>query len=153
MHVMTKYLDTRSAAINALQDFALMEQAATMPTSELEAGLRGDLTSPASPRLDGMPHSSNPTAGEARLCATLDKIDLLHERQREAREYLDWFLPAWALLTDDERYLLEAFFLTEGSREDAVTAVSERFYIERSSAHDKKNRALRKFATALYGKL
>ena len=26
MHVMTKYLDTRKAAISALQDFAVMEQ-------------------------------------------------------------------------------------------------------------------------------
>ena len=153
MHVMTKYLDTRAAAINALQDFALMEQAAELPASAIEAELRGDLTSPSTSRTDGMPRSNNPTAGVSRVCATLDKIDLLHERKREAREYLDWFLPAWALLTDDERYLLETFFLTEGSREDAVTAVSERFYIERSSAHDKKNRALRKFATALYGKL
>ncbi|MEW6903247.1 hypothetical protein V3M63_06565 [Trueperella pyogenes] len=153
MHVMTKYLDTRAAAINALQDFALMEQAAALNATGIEDELRADLVSPPTNRADGMPRTNNPKAGEARLCATLDKIDLLHERKREAREYLDWFLPAWALLTDDERYLLEAFFLSEGSREDAVTAVSERFYIERSSAHDKKNRALRKFATALYGKL
>lgn len=153
MHVMTKYLDTRSAGINALQDFALMEQAANLPAAQVEADLRADLIAPPTSKLDGMPRASNPTAGEARVCATLDKIDLLHERQREARQYLGWFLPAWQALTEDERYVLEAFFLTEGSRDEAVTSVSERFYIERSSAHDKKNRALRRFATALYGKL
>ena len=99
MHVMTKYLDTRAAAINALQDFALMEQAAELPVSAIEAELRGDLTSPSTSRADGMPRSNDPTAGVSRVCATLDKIDMLHERKREAREYLDWFLPAWALLS------------------------------------------------------
>ena len=77
MHVMTKYLDTRAAAINALQDFALMEQAAELPTSAIEAELRGDLASPSTSRTDGMPRSNNPTAGVSRVCATLDKIDLL----------------------------------------------------------------------------
>ena len=34
MHVMTKYLDTRKAAVAALQDFAVMEQVIeTTPTS------------------------------------------------------------------------------------------------------------------------
>lgn len=151
MHVMTKYLDTRKAAINALQDFALMEQLANLPTKEVAGQLRSDLTTPASPRLDGMPASHDLKAGETRVCATLDKIDLMDERQRQAREYMDWFLPAWALLTDDERFVLEAYFLTEGSREEAIEKISDRFYIEWTSAHDKKSRALRRLATALYG--
>lgn len=32
MHVMTKYLDTRAAAISALQDFSLMESLAQSPS-------------------------------------------------------------------------------------------------------------------------
>ena len=152
MSVIWKYLKKRSGAIDAIRDYDSMQFIIENTSEDIKQAYAA-MTSLHPSGFDGMPHSSNPTAGEARLCATLDKIDLLHDRKREARQYLDWFLPAWALLTDDERYILEAFFLTEGSREDAVTAVSERFYIERSSAHDKKNRALRKFATALYGKL
>ena len=151
MHVMTKYLDTRKAAISALEDFTLMESLAELPTEEMGDQMRADLQAPASPRLDGMPGSHDPKAGEARVCATLDKIDFLGERRRQAREYLDWFLPAWAVLTDDERFVLETYFLGEGSREEAIEKISDHFYIERTSAHDKKNRALRRFAAALYG--
>lgn len=47
--------------------------------------------------------------------------------------------------------MLEAFFLGEGSQEDAVNLVCDRFYVERSTAHQKKSRALGRLATALYG--
>ncbi|MSS85331.1 hypothetical protein FYJ24_11330 [Actinomycetaceae bacterium WB03_NA08] len=151
MHVMTKYLDTRKAAINALEDFALMENLAELPAEEMGEQLRADLEAPASPRLDGMPGAHDPKAGEARVCATLDKIDFLGERRRQAREYLDWFLPAWARLTDDERFVLETFFLGNGSQEEAVERISDHFYVERSSAYRRKNRALERFAKALYG--
>lgn len=151
MHVMTKYLDTRKAAIAAMQDYPIMEHAAEQ-TSEVADQLRSDLVHPASPRLDGMPRHANPHAGENRIAATLDKIDLLAERQREACEYLAWFLPAWALLSEDDRFVLEGFFLAEGSQDERVTAIADHFYIERDSVYRRKNRALDRLANALYGK-
>lgn len=151
MHVMTKYIDTRKAAIAALQDFPLME-AAVEATSHVADQLREDLTSPASPRLDGMPRHTDPRAGENRLAATLDKIDLLAERQHQARQYMDWFLPAWGLLSEDDRVVLEGFFLAEGTQDERVMAIADHFYIERDSVYRKKNRALDRLADALYGK-
>ena len=40
MHVMTKYLDTRKAAISALQDFAVMEQ--IIDTTDEQDSLLGE---------------------------------------------------------------------------------------------------------------
>ncbi|MGJ9482421.1 hypothetical protein ACRQDV_08765 [Actinotignum sp. GS-2025e] len=150
MHVMTKYLDTRKAAIAALQDYPFMEQAAD-DASHVAGELRADLVNLPSPQFDGTPRHTNPHAGENRIVATLDKIDLLAERRRQARQYLDWFLPAWGLLSEDDRFVLEAFFLGEGSQENAVNLVCDHFYVERTTAHQKKSRALRRLATALYG--
>lgn len=152
MHVMTKYLDTRKAAIAALQDFPVMEHLAEQ-TSHVADDLRADLTMPASPRLDGTPRHVNPQATENRIAATLDKIDLLAERQRQARQYMDWFLPAWGLLSENDRYVLEAFFLGDGPQEDAVNQVCDHFYVERSTAYQKKSRAVGRLANALYGRL
>ncbi|WIK63927.1 hypothetical protein [Gleimia hominis] len=56
------------------------------------------------------PRSDDPHAGEQRLSATLDQIDLYRERYGQARQYLDWFLPAWQVLSEDDRYVLENFF-------------------------------------------
>lgn len=54
MHVMTKYLDTRKAAIAALQDYAVMEQIIESTDEQIKAAY-ADAASPASPRMDGTP--------------------------------------------------------------------------------------------------
>lgn len=151
MHVMTKYLDTKKAAIAALQDFHLMEATAEDAT-RLADQLKDDLSQPASPAIDGMPRQPNPHASENRIIATLDKIDLLAERRRQAREYLEWFLPAWGLLREEDRIVLEGFFLGEGNQDERVTILADRFYIERDSVYRRKNRALDRLADALYGR-
>lgn len=139
-------------ALAALQDFHLMEANADENTEQTAEQLRDKLASPASPRMDGMPHNNSPHAGEQRIAATLDKIDLLIERKRQAMEDLEWFLPVWALLSEDDRIMLQAFFLGEGSQEDAVGQVCNHFYVERTTAHQKKSRTLFRLATALYGR-
>ncbi len=150
MHVMTKYLDTRKAAIAALQDFAVMEQVIETTDQQVKDAY-DDLASPASPRMDGTPPSGDLHAGERRIAATLDRIDLYRARYVQARQYMDWFLPAWEILSEDDRFVLEAFFLGSGSQDDAVQGVCDRFYVERTSAYQKKSRALGRLAAALYG--
>lgn len=150
MHVMTKYLDTRKAAIAALQDYAAMDNIIETTDEQIKRTY-ADATSPASPRLDGTPPSGDLHAGEARIAATLDRIDIYRARYKQAVQYMDWFLPAWQLLSDDDRFVLEAFFLTDGTREDSIDHVCNHFYVERDTAYRKKNRALDRFATALYG--
>ncbi|WP_374064549.1 hypothetical protein ABMV07_09800 [Corynebacterium belfantii] len=153
MHVMTKYLDTRKAAICALEDYPRMEQAAGQDTSAEADQLREDLTSPTSARITGVHlHAKDPHAGEHRIAATLDKINLLAAREKEAREYLDWFLPVWAILSEDDRFVLENFFLGEGSQDERVAMIGDHFYIQRDSVYRRKNRALDRLATALYGR-
>ncbi|XCB30979.1 hypothetical protein RQN30_03185 [Arcanobacterium hippocoleae] len=147
---MTKYLDIRKAAIAALQDYPAMDELANQ-TSNLEIEqIRQDLESPGSPRLDGMPKTSNPHAGETRIAAGLDEIDLIQARTVQAKQYLEWFDAAWARLTDDDRYVLEGFFLSQGSQEEAVQELADHYYVERDSIYRKKNRALDRLATLLY---
>lgn len=66
MHVMTKYLDTRKAAISTLEDYPLMEQATSQDTQAEANQLREDLARPTSPKITGMPRSRDPHAGERR---------------------------------------------------------------------------------------
>ncbi|MFA1532913.1 hypothetical protein [Corynebacterium belfantii] len=60
-----------------------MEQAAGQDTSAEADQLREDLTSPTSARITGVPHAKDPHAGEHRIAATLDKINLLAARERK----------------------------------------------------------------------
>src|SRR5690625_634103 len=111
------------------------------------------MLSPSAPVNDGMPSVQNPKANENRIAYSIDKIDVLKERLRQAIEYMNWFQPAWDELTEDEQFVLYEFYMVEDqSRTDAVHTICDYFKIERSSAYNKKNRALERLTLLLYGK-
>ena len=148
MSIMWKYLDKRAAAIKAISDYDNMQF--IIHNTKDEITVENDrMVGVGSPNMDGMPHAHNPQAGEERILDGIEKIDILKERYRQAVEYMDWFQPAWDGLTEDDKYVLECFYQTESSD---VNLICDHFGIERSSAYNKKNRALDKLVTRLYGK-
>ena len=152
MSIVWQYLDKRAAAINALKDYSSMKYIIEH-TDEDIATLNEEMSSPASPVINGMPSTHDPKAGEKRLIACINEIDVLKERYRQALEYMDWFQPAWDALTEDEQYVLKEFYLDDEQKQiDAVYNICDHFNIERSSAYNKKNRALQHLALLLYGK-
>ncbi len=152
MNIVWQYLDKKAAAINALKDYSSMKHIIENTEEDIEA-LNDRMTSPQSPVIDGMPSVHDPKAGEKRVVACINEIDVLKERYRQALEYMDWFQPAWDALNDDERYVLKEFYLDEEQKQiDAVYNICDHFNIERSSAYNKKNRALHHLALLLYGK-
>jgi len=146
------YLDKRAAAVDALKDYSSMEYIIQNNPDDLEEATES-LTAVRTYMPDGMPKAKNPHAGEARLAATLDEIDVLKERYRRALEYMEWFGAAWNALNDDEQFILSEFYHNEDSRQaDAIGNICDRYSIERSSAYNKKNRALARLTLMLYGK-
>lgn len=59
MHVMTKYLDTRKAAISALQDFAVMEQIIDTTDEQIKTAY-DNVTTP--------PHRNSTECPATRIC-------------------------------------------------------------------------------------
>ena len=146
------YLDKKTAAIDALKDYASMEYIVDNCPDDL-AEVRERMTAIPSSAPTGMPRQKNPHSGETRLAASLDEIDVLKERYRRALEYMEWFRPAWDALSDDERLILSEFFLREDiSKTEAIGNISERLYIERSWVYKKKDAALTRLSLLLYGK-
>ena len=130
-HPIWDYFDYRKAAIGVLQDYAT--QAVILQQGDGYANeLKASLTSIGSPRFDG--------------------LDALKARNQKAQAYMDWFNPAWESLSDDDRLVLEVFFLDDLSAEDAAVKVAEHFYVERKTAFAKKQRALDRFARLLFGR-
>lgn len=151
MSIVWKYLDKRSAAVDALKDYSSMKFIIEHTDDEIKAAYQ-KMGGVSSPQYDGMPHSHNPQAGEDRIIKGIEEIDVLKERYRQAMEYMEWFVPAWNELTEDERYVLEVFYSDADSQTNAVYGICDHFGIERSSAYNRKNRALGKLVTLLYGK-
>jgi hypothetical protein len=153
MNIIWHYLDKRSAVVDALKDYDSMQYIIDHTDEEI-ATVHDDLSSIGSPALSDMPRGPhNPLAVENRIIAGIDEIDVLKERYRQAVEYMAWFQPAWNELSEDERYVLQAFYRSDDERQtDAVYDICDHFNIERSSAYNKKNRAVQHLALLLYGK-
>lgn len=151
MSIIWKYLDKRSATVEAIKDYSSM-QFIIEHTDEKIKEEQNKMVSLGSPRYNGMPHSHNPRAAEDRIIGGIEEIDVLKERYRQAVEYMEWFQPSWDQLTPDEQYVLEVFY-TEGYEDTSVVyAICDKYNIERSSAYNKKNRALQHLQVLLFGK-
>lgn len=146
-----RYVDRRAAAINALRDYQTMEAIIESTPDDLKA-IEANLPSLSSPILDGSRRAFNPTAVEDKILNHLERIDNRTRKYLQAKDYMAWFNPAWQALNDDERWMLEVFYLSEDEQRNAVDDICEHFAIERSSAYNKKNRALERFAALLYGR-
>lgn len=152
MSIIWKYLDKRSAAVDALKDYSNMKFIISNTDDEIRAAYE-KMSGVSSPQPDGMPHAHNPHAAEDRMVKGIEEIDVLRERYRQAVEYMAWFLPAWEELTEDDRYVLEAFYSEDNEYGSGLADdVADYFGIERASAYRRKNRALAKLTTLLFGK-
>ena len=150
MSIIWKYLDKRSATIAAIKDYSSMEFIINHTDEEITAE-REKMSSVGSPNWDGMPHTHNPNAAEDRIIKGIEEIDVLKERYRQAVEYMDWFLPAWRELSEEEQDLLETFY-GDPDEYGAVYVICDRYKIERSTAYNRKNRALSHLQVLLFGK-
>ena len=151
MNIVWQYLDKRAAAINALKDYSSMKYIIEH-TDEDIANLNEEMTSPASPVLNGMPSNNDPKAGEKRLIACINEIDVLKERYRQALEYMDWFQPAWDALSEDEQLILTEFFINNINKTDAISNIGDKLFLERAQVYRRKEKALNHLALLLYGK-
>lgn len=151
MNIIWKYLDKRSAAIDAIKDYSDMKFILEHTDEDIKAEY--EKVGVKSPQLDSLPGPHNPQATEERIVNSIDEIDVLKERYRQAVEYMAWFRPSWDALTEDERYVLTVFY---GERNEygarAAENVAEHYCIERASAYRRKNRALERVTLLLFGK-
>ena len=150
MHISWSFLDKRKGAIKAISAYDSMDFIVKHTDEEI-AAVRVKMEGIGSPNLDGMPHAHDPQAGEKRILQGIEEIDTIKERYRQAVEYMNWFKPAWDQLTEEERYVLETFYM-DAEESGAALTISEELNIERSSAYNKKNRALDHLTMLLYGK-
>lgn len=152
MSIAWQYLDKRSATVNALKDYESMKYVLAHAPKEI-ALIRFSMVKTDSPPLSNLPkNQGNVRNRENRVANHLDAIDILGERHSRAQEFCAWFEPAWAGLSEAERYVLSCFYLTETETLDCVSSICDHFHIERSSAYKKKDRALSHLALLLYGK-
>ena len=152
MHIGWSFLDKRNATKEAVRAYNNMNFIVKHAHEEMQE-VRGRMGGATSPILDGLPHNHNPQNRENSLLAGIDEIDILKERYRQALEYMDWFKPAWEQLSEDERYVLDVFYMNGEESGDGIEQIMRQFKIEKSSAYSRANRSLNHLSMLLYGKV
>lgn len=151
MEIFWKYIDKRGAAIAALKDRPYMQYIIDHTDQEIKE-LYQALSDPRSVQFEYTSSSGDVHAGESKIAGAIDKSSVMEHRYEEALAYMKWFEGAWEALSEDDRYVLEAFYGKDREYGDGVAdEISEVFHIERSSAYRRKNRAVEKLALLLYG--
>jgi len=75
--------------------------------------------------------------------------DELKRRLKEARLWVSQVNKALAVLDDEERLVLDRFYIHRAK--GAVEALCESLSLEKSAVYDRRDKALRHFTLALYG--
>lgn len=75
--------------------------------------------------------------------------DELKRRLKEARLWFSMVDKALAVLDDEERLVLDRFYIHRVK--GAVEALCESLSLEKSAVYDRRDKALRHFTLALYG--
>jgi len=110
------------------------------------------MSAPRSAKLTGLPSPRNPQAGEDKLAAQIDKLDLLRERYSSAVEYMAWFESAWGTLTDTEKQILKEYYMTDNQKSGAAARVECALgYCDRQIRRIKE-KALERLSVLLFGK-
>jgi hypothetical protein len=151
MLIAWQYLDKKAAAVDALKDYGSMKYIIEHTNEDIYA-VESRMTNPRGTVMNGMPSVRNPQSGEEKLTACIDEIDVIKERYRQALEYMSWFNPAWDGMADEERYILNLFFLSDATKTDAVLTIGEELSIERTHVYRRKDKAVDHLALLLYGK-
>lgn len=150
MSIIWKYLDKRSATIAALKDFDTM--AFIIRDTERQIEKANDRISTGGMKLDSQPSVHDPKSGEKQILAVIDQINILEERYNEAKEYMSWFNPAWAQMNEEDQYILKTFYTDNNYGCHAVYVIGDKLHMEDQTVYKRKNRALARLTTLLFGK-
>ena len=141
-------MNWKREAIDKLKNYEAHKQALECLPKEIRrlessfAGIRSATT-------DGTPISGGGNTREDSMLSNIVHRDELKRRLKEARLWVAQVDKALAVLDDEERLVLDRFYIHRAK--GAVEALCESLNLEKSAVYDRRDKALRHFTLALYG--
>lgn len=106
------------------------------------AGIRSATT-------DGTPVSGGGNTREDSMLSNIVHRDELKRRLKEARLWISIVDKALAVLSDEERLVLDRFYIRPARGN--IDTLCGQLHVEKSAVYDRRDKALRRFTIALYG--
>ena len=141
-------MNWKREAIDKLKNYEAHKQALECLPKEIRR-LESAYTGIRSATTDGTPISGGGSTREDSMLSNIVHRDELKRRLKEARLWVAQVDKALAVLDDEERLVLDRFYIhrTKG----AVEALCESLNLEKSAVYGRRDKALRHFTLALYG--
>ncbi len=141
-------MNWKREAIDKLKNYEAHKQALECLPKEIRR-LESAYTGIRSATTDGTPISGGGSTREDSMLSNIVHRDELKRRLKEARLWVAQVDKALAILDDEERLVLDRFYIhrTKG----AVEVLCESLNLEKSAIYDRRDKALRHFTLALYG--
>lgn len=140
----------RMDALNELQAHNARKQALENIPSRI-AELEDNLTAIRSSTADGTPVQGGGSGREDMLLNNIVTRQRLEESLKRTKEAVDRVERALSALTEDDRRILECFFITP--RKGAAMQLASELAIEEKTVYNRRNNAVRLFQKAYTGEL
>jgi hypothetical protein len=134
-----------------MRDYMNMRSVINITPEDIKE-LYSRMISPRNAKITGMPKSKNHCKHEDMLAASLDELDVMQERYRQAIEYTGWFEPAWASLTDDEQLVLREFYMSGSQITGACARLQQQLSYSERQVYRIKETAMKRLSLMLFGK-
>lgn len=141
-------MNWKREAIDKLKNYEAHKQALECLPKEIRR-LESAYTGIRSATTDGTPVSGGGNTREDSMLSNIVHRDELKRRLKEARLWVAQVDKALAVLDDEERLVLDRFYIHRAK--GAVEALCESLGLEKSAVYDRRDKALRHFTLALYG--
>ena len=141
-------MNWKREAVDKLKNYEAHKQALESLPKEirrLESAYAGIRSAAAG----GTPVSGGGNTREDAMLSNIVHRDELKRRLKEAKLWVSMVDKALAVLTDEERLVLDRFYIHRAKGN--VGELCERLNLEQSAVYDRRDRALRHFTLALYG--
>ena len=139
----------KKQTINELEMYEPRKQAEKNLTDQLRE-LKSALTSIRSPGADAGQGKGGGVSTDERYLNNIVKQELLEENLKETRRALRRMGNAMTALTEEERYILDCFFINP--EKEAAFNLADKLNIDRKTVYIRRESALRKLTIAMYGK-
>lgn len=141
-------MNWKREAVDKLRNYEAHKQALENLPKEIKR-LEGTFTGIRSASTEGTHVSGGGGTREDVMLSNIVHRDELKRRLKEARLWVTQVDKALTVLDDEERLVLERFYIH--SAKGNVDVLCEQLHIERSAVYDRRDKALRRFTIALYG--
>ena len=141
-------MNWKREAIDKLKNYAARREALENIPHEIKrlelayVGIR-------SAAVDSTPVSGGGSSREEAMLSNIVHRDELKRRLKETRLWVAQVDKALAILSDEEKLVLECFYIHRAK--GGVDVLCEQLHLERSTVYDRRDSALRHFTIALYG--